>query len=195
MTISAQQVKELREKTGAGIFDVKAALEKSGGDMVQALKLIEERLGVIAGKKSGRTTNAGIIGIYLHSNGRIGGMLELMCETDFVARNAQFKELAHDLAMQIVALCPAYATPDNIPEDSRMTERRRLEEEVSQVNKPPHIKTEIVEGKLRAYFAPVVLTEQPFVKDQNKTVGEVLGEAVGKFGENIRLGRFARFEI
>ncbi len=193
--VTAQQIRKLREKTGAGISDVKAALEESRGDEARALKLIEGRLGAIAGKKAGRATGAGIVEAYLHSNGRIGAMVELMCETDFVGRNAQFKELAHDLAMQVAAMSPSYATADDIPEEVRDIERRRLVEEVAQADKPTHIKTEIVEGKLRAYFAPLTLAEQPFVKDQDKTVGEVLAEAVGKFGENIRLGKFMRFEI
>lgn len=193
--VTAQQIKELREKTGAGISDVKHALEESGGDESRALKLIEERLGAIAGKKAGRATGAGIVEAYLHATGRIGAMVELRCETDFVARNPQFKELAHDLAMQVAALAPAYVLVSDIPEEVRDTERRRLADEVAKLEKPAHIKSEIVEGKLKSYFAPVILTEQPFVKDQDKTVREVLAEAVGKFGENIQVGRCSRFEL
>ncbi len=149
-SISTQQIKELREKTGAGISDVKHALEESGGDMEKAYKWLEEKFGSIAAKKAGRETSAGIVDAYVHSTNRIGALVELYCETDFVARNPDFRALAHDLAMHIAAINP---------ENSE------------------------------------VLLSQPFIKNESKTVGEVLNEVVGKFSENIKIGRFVRFEI
>ncbi len=148
--VTANQIKELREKTGAGISDIKKALEESGGDMADAVMLIEKRLGGLAGKRADREAHAGIVDAYIHSNGRMGAMIELFCETDFVARNAGFKELAHDISMQIASMDP-------------------LDE--------------------------AMLLEAPFIKDQSKTVGDLIKEAAGKFGENIKIGRFARFEL
>ena len=150
MQITTKQIKELREKTGAGVSDIKKALEQSGGNTAKALVEIEKKLGGAVLKKAGRETKAGLVEGYIHANGRIGVLVEILCETDFVARNPEFKELAHDLAMQVAALDPA---------------------EVA------------------------VLLKQQFIKDQGKTILEVLNEAVGKFGENIKIERFIRIEI
>lgn len=195
MAITADQVKELREKTGAGISDVKKALEESGGDMARAVQIIERKLGSAAVKKATRALGAGIIDIYLHSNNRVGVMVELFCETDFVARNPAFKELAHDIAMHIAAMSPAYLSMDAVPEEVLNAEKSRFKEEVQKMNKPQAIMDEIVDGKLKSHFGSMSLLDQSFVKDQNKTVKEVINEAVGKFGENIKLGKFVRFEI
>lgn len=148
--VTADQIKGLREKTGAGIADIKRALEESAGDMNKAVILIEQRLGSSAGKRAGREARAGVIDAYIHSNGRIGALVELFCETDFVARNQQFRELAHDLSMQAAAMEPA--------DESKFL-------------------------------------GQPFIKDQSKSVRELIDEAAGKFGENIKIGRFVRFEL
>lgn len=150
MAISAQQIKELREKTGAGVSDIKRALEDSGGDMIKALAEIEKKLGSSASKKSSRETKAGLVESYVHGNGKIGALVEVLCETDFVARNPEFKELAHNLAMQIAAMSP---TDEN------------------------------------------AFLEQSFIKDQGKTIRDILNEAVGKFGENIKVGKFTRLEV
>lgn len=150
MSITAQQIKELREKTGAGILDVKRALEENGGDMSKAEAWLEKKLGLAAGKKAGRETRAGLVDAYVHSTGRMGALAELYCETDFVARNPEFKTLAHDIVMHIAASAP------------ETTEE---------------------------------LLAQPFVKNESKTVSDVINEAVGKFGENIKVGRFVRFEL
>ncbi len=148
--ISTEQIKELREKTGAGIADIKKALEESGGDISKALGAIESRLGGVAAKKAGRETKAGLVESYIHGNGKIGVLIELLCETDFVARTFDFKNLAHELSMQIAAVAPQDAE---------------------------------------------ALLAAPFIKDQNKTVKDVLNEAVGKFGENIQIGKFSRIEL
>ena len=195
MPISAQQIKELREKTGAGVADVKKALEEVNGDAARALELIQRKFGNIAEKKSGRETGAGVVDAYIHSNGKIGVLVELFCETDFVSRNAHFKTLAHDLALHIAAMRPLYASLDAVPQEIWQIEKRRYEEEARTLGKPSHIVQEIVDGKLKSYFGAMTLSEQPFVKDQDRTVGQVLRDAVGQFGENIKIGKFIRFEI
>lgn len=193
--ILANQIKELREKTGAGVSDVKKALEESGGDMDKAEKLIERKLGGVAAKKMSRETKAGLVDAYVHSNGRIGAMVEVFCETDFVARNPAFKEFVHDVAMHVAAMRPLYLSLDAVPEDVWRAEKSRFEEEVRGMQKSPEIMEQIVDGKLKAYFGAQTLVEQPFVKDQDKTVGQVLGEAIGRFGENIKIGKFLRLEF
>ena len=193
--ISANQIKELREKTGAGVSDVKKALEESGGDMDKAEKLIERKLGGVAAKKASRETRAGLVDAYIHSNGRIGAMVEVFCETDFVARNPAFKEFVHDIAMHAAAMRPLYLSLDTVPEDVWGTEKSRFEEETRGMQKPAEIMEQIVDGKLKSYFGAQTLLEQPFVKDQDKTVGQVLNEAVGRFGENIKIGKFLRMEF
>lgn len=195
MTISANKIKELRELTGAGISDVKKALEESGGDLEKAQAAIERKLGSSAGKRIGRETKAGLVEAYIHSNGRVGSMVELFCETDFVARNNEFKELAHDLALHIAAMNPRYLSLDNIPAETWEEEKRYFEEEFAKLNKPPHLLKEIIDGKLKSHFQGTVLVTQPFVKDQDKTVGDLVKEAIGKFGENIKIGKFVRFEV
>ncbi len=193
--ISAEQIKELRAATGAGISDVKRALEDSGGDMARALEAIERKLGGSAGKRAGRETGAGIVESYIHSNSRIGSLVELMCETDFVARNPEFHTLAHDIALHIAAMRPAYLSLDAVPADVWQREKERISEEVVALQKPSNIREEIIDGKLKSYFGALSLLEQPFAKDQDKTVGDIINEAVGKFGENIKVGRFVRYEI
>ena len=193
--VSAKDIKELREKTGAGIADVKKALEESGGDAAKAELWLERKLGSVAVKKASRETKAGVIETYLHSNGRIGSMVELFCETDFVARNHDFKGLAHDLAMHIAAMGPLYVSLDSVPVSAWDAEKIRFEEEVAKMDKPENIKNNIVSGKLKMYFGGLALMSQPFIKEQKHTVGEIVNEAIGRFGENIKVGRFARFEI
>lgn len=193
--ITAQQIKELREKTGAGVADVKKALEDAKGDADRALAFIQRKFGDIMEKKAGRRTSAGIVEAYIHSNGRIGVLLELLCETDFVARTSGFRELAHSVCLHIAAMRPLYASLDVVPPDVWDAEKRRFEEEAAALGKPTHIAEEIVDGKLKSYFGALALMEQQFVKDQDRTVGQVLRDAVGQFGENIRIGKFVRFEI
>lgn len=195
MVTTAEQIKELREKTGAGISDIKKALEESGGDIAKAQTAIERRLGGSAAKKAGRVTGAGLVDAYVHLNGRIGVIVELLCETDFVARNPTFKELAHDVALHITAMAPLFLSIEDVPQDVWQSEKARFLEEANKLGKPPHIVEEIVDGKLKAHFGVLSLLEQPFIKDQDKMVKDIVNEAVGKFGENIKIGRFARIEI
>lgn len=193
--VSAKDIKELREKTGAGIADVKKALEESGGDARKAEIWLERKLGNAAIKKASRETKAGVIETYLHSNGRIGSMIELFCETDFVARNPDFKALAHDLAMHIAAMSPRYVSLDSVPASAWDEEKIRFEEEAAKMDKPENIKSDIVAGKLKTHFGGLALLSQPFVKNEDRAVGDIVNEAIGRFGENIKVGRFARFEI
>lgn len=193
--VSTEQIKELREKTGAGISDVKKALEESGGDLEKAVKIIERKLGGAALKKASRETKSGLIESYVHSNGRVAALVEVFCETDFVARNPAFKEMAHDICLHIAAMRPEYLSLESVPAGDLALERVRFQEEVTRLNKPKDIADNIVEGKLKAHFGMMALLEQPFIKEQNKTVGEVINEAIGKFGENIKVGKFVRLEI
>ena len=193
--VTAQQIRELREKTGAGVSDIKKALEESKGDIAKATDSIERKLGLSAGKRAGRETGAGIVESYIHSNSRVGVLVELLCETDFVARNPAFKSFAHDVALHIAAMRPVYLSLDVVPADMWQSEKGRFTEEVATLKKPKNILDQIIEGKLKSHFGNMTLLDQSFVKDQDKTVGEVLNETIGKFGENIRIGRFIRFEI
>lgn len=193
--ISTQQIKELRDKTGAGISDAKKALEENGGDLEKAVKAIEHKFGGTALKKASRETKAGLVEAYVHSNGRVASLIELYCETDFVARNPDFKALAHALAMQVAAMNPLYLSLETIPADVWQEEKNRFEEEVRKLGKPQEIQTGIVEGKLKAYFGGRCLLDQPFIREQEKTVAAVITEAIGRFGENIRVGKFSRLEI
>jgi len=192
---SIENLKDLREKTGASITDVKKALEESSGDFAKALKIIQKKLGNVSEKKLSRETRAGLVDAYIHSNGRVGAIVEIFCETDFVARNQSFKELAHDLAMHITAVSPLYLSIDQVPEEIWSIGKKRFEEEARALGKPENITREIVDGKLKSYFGALCLLEQPFVKDEDRTVKEVVNEAIGKFGENIKIGRFVRLEI
>lgn len=194
-SITAEQIKELREKTSAGISDVKKALEESNGDMKKAESWLERKLGSSALKKADREIKAGLVEAYIHSNGRIGSLVEVGCETDFVARNPQFKEFAHDLSMHVAAMSPVYLSLDKVPQDVWGAEKSRFEEEVRGMNKPANILNEIIDGKLKSHFGAMCLLSQSFVKDQDKTVGDFVNEAIGKFGENIKVGRFVRYEI
>lgn len=193
--ISAELIKNLREKTGGGIAEIKRALEESGGDSKKAEEIIFRKLGISAAKKKDRETRAGIVNAYVHSNGKIGTLVELNCETDFVARNPLFQELAHDVAMHIAAMSPVYISLDAVPSEIWNAEKSRIKEEVQNIQKPAHIISEIVEGKLKSHFGSISLFSQPFVRDQDRTVEEVVNEASGKFGENIKIVRFVRLEL
>ncbi len=193
--ISAQLIKELREKTGAGVSDVKKALEEAKGDTAKALEIIERKLGSSASKRAGRDALAGIVESYVHTNDRLGVMLELFSETDFVARNPGFKQLAHDIALHIAAMRPMYLSLDAVPREQWDAQKAMFSEEVSALNKPANIVEQIIDGKLKAYFGAFSLLDQPFVKDQDKTVRDILNESIGRFGENIKVGRFVRLEM
>lgn len=192
--ITAENVKALRELSGAGVMDCKRALEESDGDLEKASALLRERGQVAAAKRAGREAREGLVSSYIHTGGRIGVLIEVNCETDFVARTDQFQKLVRELAMQVAGLRPVYPTIESIPAAELDAKREQLQGDESINQKPEHIRGQIVEGQLKKWFAEVVLTEQPF-RDEDRTVGELITEAIAKTGENIRVRRFVRFEL
>lgn len=195
MEITTSMVKELREATGAGVLDCKKALEASGGDLERAKAYLREKGLAAAAKKADRETEEGLIEAYVHTGGRVGALIELDCETDFVARTEEFKALAHDLAMQIVAAKPLYLAPEDIPPHVLKEEANNYRAQARDAGKPEHITERIVEGKLQKYCQEVCLMKQPFIKDDERTVQDVITRMVAKLGENIVVRRFARFEL
>ena len=195
MEISAQMVKELRQTTGSGILDCKKALEHSDGDLDKAIQYLREKGLAKAASKAGRATKEGLIEAYVHAGSRVASLVELNCESDFVARTEEFKELAHNLAMQVVASRPQYVTPEDIPEEVLEQEKSIYRAQMAEEGKPPHIIDKIVEGKLNKFYEEVCLVNQPFIKDDDKTVEQLVLEMIAKLGENIVIKRFVRFEL
>ncbi len=193
-TITAETVKTLREQSGAGVMDCKRALEEAGGDIEKAAALLRERGQAAAAKRAGREANEGLVASYIHTGGKIGVLIEVNCETDFVARTDEFQKLVRDLAMQVAGLRPQYTTVDAIPAEELEAKRAALLADEATLKKPEAVRAQIVDGQLKKWFAEVVLVEQPF-RDQDRTVGELVTEAIAKTGENIRVRRFVRFEL
>jgi elongation factor Ts len=193
--VSLDLIKKLRERTQASFADCRAVLEETGGDLEEAVKLLRVRGAAIAEKRAAREAKAGIIEAYVHGNAQIGVLVDLRAETDFVARSPQFRALAHDLALHIAAANPRYLKPEDIPEDVRTEERRLIEQQFAASGKPPQVLEKIIEGKLAALAKEICLLEQPFVKDPDRTVRNILEEAVAKFGEKIEVARFTRYQI
>ncbi len=193
--IGKEMVKALRERTGAGVLDCKRALEETGGDLEEATRLLRQRGLAIATKKAGRLAEEGLVEAYIHAGGRLGALVEINCETDFVARTEEFQRLAHDLAMQVVASNPHYLRPEDIPPEVIEEKKRLFLSELEGQNKPEHLWERIVEGKLERYYDQVCLLRQPFIKDEGLTVKEVIIEGIAKLGENIVIRRFARYEL
>jgi elongation factor Ts len=193
--ISAGQVKELRTKTGAGMMDCKKALQDSQGDLDKAIKLLREKGLASAKKRQEKSADQGIIETYIHLGNQIGTILELNCETDFVARNTEFKELAHLIALQIAAVNPSYVDRESVPADTVDSEREIYKARCQQEGKPEKVWDRIVTGMLDKYFQDVCLLEQPFVKDPSVTVGELITQASAKLGEKIEVQRFMRYQV
>lgn len=193
--IGKEMVKALRERTGAGVLDCKRALEETGGDLEEATRLLRQRGLAIATKKAGRLAEEGLVEAYIHAGGRLGALVEINCETDFVARTEEFQRLAHDLAMQVVASNPHYLRPEDIPPEVIEEKKRLVLSELEGQNKPEHLWERIVEGKLERYYDQVCLLRQPFIKDEGLTVEEVITEGVARLGENIVIRRFVRYEL
>ena len=193
--ISAQAVKVLREKTGAGMMDCKKALVECAGSEEKAIAYLREKGLAKAAKKAGRATSQGIIGSYIHSNGKIGVMVELKCETDFVAKNEKFQAFARDLAMQVAATSPLCVSPEQVPADLLAKEREIFKQQAMQEGKPEAIAEKIVEGRLKKYYAEVCLLEQPFIKEDKKTIKDLLNELIAVLGENMQIGRFDRMVL
>ena len=193
--INAKMVAELRAKTGAGMMDCKKALEEAGGDMAKAEDLLRVKYAAKAEKRADRSAAEGAIEVYLHFNGRVATMVELNCETDFVANTPEFKQLAKDLALHVASARPIAVRVEDVPADVVERERRVYAAQVAEQKKPEAVKAKIVEGKLRKFFEEQVLLEQPFVKDDKVTVGELVKALSGKTGEKVEVRRFARFEL
>jgi elongation factor Ts len=193
MSISAAAVKELRDKTGIGMMDCKEALIAADGDMEKAVDILRKKGMAAADKRAGRAAGEGFIGSYIHSNGKIGVIVELNCETDFVARNEEFRALAKDLAMQVAATNPIAVAAEDVPADVVARERAIYAEQV--VGKPENIIEKIVDGKMRKFYEDNCLLEQQFVKDGDKKISDLVKEMAGKIGENIGVRRFARFAV
>jgi len=190
-----EKIKKLREKTGAGIIDIKKALAEADGDEQKAIEILRKRGQEKAIKKSERSAKEGIIASYVHSNQKVGAIVELFCETDFVARTDEFKELAKDIAMHITAMNPKYAKPTDVPADIIAKEREIWTEQLKNEGKPGNILEKILEGKEKKFREELSVLTQPFIKNPEITVGELISEKVGKIGENIQLGRFIRLEL
>ncbi len=188
-------IKKLRSATGAGMMDVKKALEDAGWDEEKAVQLLRERGAMKAAKKAGREAKEGLITSYIHHNQRLGVLLEINCETDFVARNEEFQKLAKDIAMHIAMAAPRYVSKEEIPAEELEREREIYRTAAINEGKPEQIADKIAEGRLKKYVQEVVLLEQPFVKDDKITVGELIQQAIAKIGENIQVRRFCRFEL
>ncbi len=192
--IKAEAVKELRERTGAGFMDCKRALEEAGGDVDKAVVLLRERGLAAAAKKAGREAREGLVSSYIHPGNRVGVLIEVNCETDFVARNDEFQRLVRDLAMQVAGLAPQYTTVETIPAETVEAKRAELLADESVQRKPESIRSQIVEGQLRKWYQSVVLYEQPF-RDTDQTVGQLITDSIARIGENIRVRRFTRYGL
>ena len=195
MSVTPQMVKELRERTGAGMMDCKNALLEANGQMEQAIDLLRTKGLASAAKKAGRVAAEGAVGSYIHAGGRIGVLVEVNCETDFVARTDEFQELVRDIAMHIAAADPRFVRREEVTEDVLARERAVQREKTLAEGKPEKVVDKIVEGRMEKFFAEHVLLEQPFVKDPDKTVGELVNEKVAKIGENVQVRRFSRFKL
>jgi elongation factor Ts len=195
MAIDAALVKKLRDACGAGMMDCKMALTEAQGDMDEALKILRKKGMATADKKSARATNAGLIDYYIHPGAQVGVLIEVNCETDFVARNENFKGFVHDVAIHIAASSPLWVSREDIPEDVKASETEIYTAQAKTSGKPEAVLAKIAEGKLAKWFGEVALLEQPFVKDPDKTIEELRREIIAKIGENIEIRRFVRFRV
>lgn len=193
--ITTEDVKKLRDATGVSVMECKKALEEAAGDWDKAIAILKKKSASVAQKKGDRTLGSGAIQAYIHGEGRVGSLVELSCETDFVAKNEEFVKLARDIAMQVAATNPEFLRREDIPEATMKTARELFLPEVSGLDKPEEMKEKILQGKLDAYFAARVLLEQPFIKDETTTVQGLIAGFVQKFGERIELSRIARFSV
>ena len=191
MEVSASLVKELREKTGLGLMDCKKALVETGGDIEKAVDFLRKKGALKAAKREGRATSEGRIGSYIHMNGKIGVLLELNCESDFVAKTDQFAELVHDICMHIAASSPQWISQENVPEDVLSKEKDIYMTQAKEAGKPEKMLEKIAEGKLKKFFSEVCLLDQPFVKDPDRTVGDLIKDKIAQLGENmtVEIGR------
>ena len=195
MTISAAQVKELRDMTGTGFMECKVALAEAGGDLDKAVTILRTRGQTKAAKRAGRTTAQGLVGHYIHQGGQVGVLVEVDCESDFVARTEDFQTLVKEVAMHIAAADPTCVRREDVPADALEREKGIYRAQFEGSNKPPQVIEKIVEGKLNSYYKQVVLLDQPSIRDPKTTIGEFVNAAIAKLGENITISRFARLKI
>jgi len=195
MTITAKEIAQLRAKTGIGMMECKKALEEANGDPEKAIEILKKRGIAKAAKRAERETRAGLIESYIHANGQIGVLVEVLAETDFVAKNDEFKAFVHDVALHVAAMNPEYISKDQVPAETVEKEKADFEAEAKELGKPAEIAAKIVEGKLSKYLEEICLLDQPFVKDPSKKVGDLLNDLTSKIGEKIVISRFCRFEI
>jgi elongation factor Ts len=195
MSVDAGLVKKVRDACGAGIMDCKMALTEAQGDFDEAIKILRKKGMATADKKSSRATNEGMIDYYIHPGAKVGVLIEVNCETDFVARTEDFRAFVHDVAMHIAAASPTWVSRDDIPEEAKAAEIEIYSAQAKLSGKPEALIQKIAEGKLNKWFSDVVLLEQPFVKDPEKTIDDLRRELIGKIRENIEIGRFARFRV
>jgi len=195
MNVSKDLIRELRNRTGAGIMDCKQALLEAGGNIQKAQDILREKGSVGAIKRSARETQEGLIYSYIHSGNKLGVLLEVNCETDFVARTSEFSQLAKELAMQVAAMDPLWIGRDNVPKEVIEKEKEIYEKQTQGSGKPEKVVEKIVQGRLEKYFTEVCLVEQPYIKDPKVKVKDLITESIAKLGENIRVARFARFRV
>lgn len=195
MEITTEKVKELRQRTGIGVMECKEALQESGGDIEKAILILRKKGYARAKDKMSRETAEGIIGSYIHLNGRIGVLVEVNCESDFVARNQEFQELVKNLTLHIAASKPRYVSSEDVPAQVLEQEKDIIREQFKDSKKPPEVVEKILQGKLSKFYQEVCLMDQPYVKDDKISVRELVASHIAKFGENIRIKRFARFEL
>jgi len=193
--MSLTVVKELREKTGAGLLDCQKALGEASGDLEKAVRLLRERGLAKAASKATRAATDGLIGAYIHPGGKIGVLVEVNCETDFVAKTAEFQQLVKDLAMQVAAAAPRYVTREEVPPAEVESEREIYRAQARQAGKPEKVLERIIEGQIERFYKDVCLLEQPFIKQSDRTVEEIVKEAIVRFGVNVAVRRFARFQL
>lgn len=195
MAATLEQIRDLRDKTGAGVADVKRALEEAGGDVAGALRKLRERGAKVAQSRAGRTAGEGWIGSYVHQTGKVGVLVELRCETDFVARSETFQTLLKGLTLHVAAANPLYLTAEDVPEKIRAEEEGIVREQLRTQGKSGVMADKVLAGKLEKWYTEVCLLEQPFVKDETKSVGDLLAEAQASLGEKLEIARFVRFQI
>ncbi len=195
MEITTQMVKELRTATGAGVLDCRKALETASGDFDQAVTILREKGLAAAAKKANREANEGLIGHYIHQGSKVASLIEVNCETDFVARTDEFQTLVHDLAMQVVAARAQYLRPEDVPAEVLEQEKAIYRTQLADEKKPDHVIERIIEGKLAKFYEETCLVEQPFIKDPSVKVKDLVANSIAKLGENIRIRRFARLAV
>lgn len=193
--VSAEVIKKLREQTGAGISDIKSALDEAAGDEQKAVEILRKTGQKIAAKKAERTTKEGLIDAYIHSNGKVGVLVLAACETDFVARNKDFKEFVHEVALQVAATNPTYLTPEEVPAEIIEKEKEIYREQLKSEGKNEAMLEKIIEGKLEKFYAEVCLLKQPYIKDDKITIENLLNNTIAKIGENIQIKQFVRISL